>query len=266
MVRTEAALLVAVLATTAVLVSVAPAGPASTELAAPPPQVGVIVPAGTLAGQITVIATASAGELVVRMTSPDRDDLGADTGTPNTAAAPADYAVGAVLAADGQPAHPLSLQGCGSGCFTTPIRWKQGDNRVRLNIAAPPWQGGMADLDIPWPPRTEPALLPMVLATMRSVSQLTLHESVTSDYAGYPGDENTIALSGADFLATEPYASGGGNPVILGGGPDSTEIGLSYPEGQAIRLFVANDGHILREEDTTPNPQNTIAFEYPAQN
>ena len=263
MVRTEAALLAAVLATTAVLVSVAPAGPASTELAAPPPPIGAIVPAGTLAGQITVIATASAGQLVVHMSTPDRDDLGADAGTPNTAAASPDYTVAGLLTAAGQPAHPLSLRGCGAGCFTTPVRWQQGDNQLRLSIAALPWQGGTADLDIPWPPHTDPTLLPRVLTTMNAVDHITLHEAVTSDYNGYPGDETTTSLSGTDFLATEPYASGGGNPVILGGGPDSTEIGLSYPEGEAIRLSVADDGRILREQDTTPNHLITITVEYP---
>jgi copper transport protein len=263
MMRAEATVLVAVLATTAVLVSVAPAGPASTDLAAPPPPVGVVVPAGTLAGQITVIATASAGQLVVRMTTPDRDDLGAEASTPGSAVTPADYGVMGVLTAGGQPPRTLALRGCGAGCFTTPVRWQQGSNLLSLTIAAAPWHGGIADLDIPWPPRPDPTVLSTVLTAMRTVGEMTLHEAVTSDYTGYPGNENTSQLPGAEFLATEPYASGGGNPVILGGGPDSTEIGLSYPEGEAIRLFVAGDGRILREEDTTPNHLITITFEYP---
>jgi copper transport protein len=77
-VRAEAGGLVGVLAVTAVLVSVAPAGPASTEPAAPLSLIVPGVPVGTLTGQITVNATASAGQLVIRMSSPGRDDLGTD--------------------------------------------------------------------------------------------------------------------------------------------------------------------------------------------
>lgn len=262
-VRGEAAVMVGVLAAAAVLVSVAPARPVSTELAAPPPPVGVVVPAGTLAGQITVIATASAGQLVVRMTTPDRDDLGSDTATPTTGT-PADYQVTATLTLTGQTPRTLALQGCGAGCFTAPVHWRTGTNQISLTIAAPPWHGGTANLDIPWPPHPDSALLAGTLAAMHAVPEVTLHEAVTSDYTGYPGTEQTSSLPGPEFLATEPYVSGGGNPVILGTGPDETEIGLGFPEGEAIRLFVGADHRILREEDTTPGHLITITFEYPS--
>jgi hypothetical protein len=132
-----------------------------------------------------------------------------------------------------------------------------------LSIAAPPWPPGTATLNIPWPPRTDPTVLPNVLTAMRGFPHLTVHQAVTSDYTGELGNEIALPFSGADFLATEPYGSGGGNPVILSCTPGETEIGLAFPSGIAIRLFVGPDFRILREEATTPNHLITSTFEYP---
>lgn len=259
----EAAVLVGVLAVTAVLVSVAPARPASAELAAPPAVTGLVVPAATLAGQVTVIATASTGQLVVRMTTPGRDDLGSGNGPrdPSTITDPA-YRVAGSLTPDGQDARTLTLRGCGPGCFRTPMAWRAGINHLQLTIAAPPWHGGRADLDIPWPPRTDPHLLPDTLTAMRTVTHLIVHEAVTSDYAGYPGTEQRLSLSGADFLATEPYGNGGVSPVVLATTGGETELGLIFPQGLVIRMFVGVDDRILREEYITPNHLITRTFEY----
>ena len=279
-VRVEAAGLVGVLAATAVLVSVTPAGPTNSDLAAPPPPVGPVVPVGTLAGQITVNASASAGQLVIRMSSPDRDDLGtddtgpADTGSDNTpvvaqggakddGAEPADYRVSALLTAPGPAPAALTLRRCGPGCFTSPVTWQPGNNQLRLTVAAPPWSGGTATLDIPWPATSDPTLLPAVLVAMREVKQMTVHQAVTSNYTGDPGAEAPLSFSGTDYLATEPYGSGGGNPVILTSRPEETEIGLGFPGGIAIRLSVGPDHRILHEVATTPNHLITSTFEYP---
>jgi len=144
------------------------------------------------------------------------------------------------------------------------MNWQPATNQLHLSIAAPPWPTGTATLEIPWPPRTDPTLLPTVLTAMRSIPRLTVHQAVTSDYTGYPGNEIELPLAGADFLATEPYDSGWGNPVILGSTPGETEIGLAFPSGIAIRLFVGPDYTILREEATTPNHLITSTFEYPS--
>ncbi|GAA1194546.1 hypothetical protein GCM10009608_32490 [Pseudonocardia alaniniphila] len=280
-VRVEAAGLVGVLAATAVLVSVTPAGPTSTDLAAPPPPVGPVVPVGTLAGQITVNASASAGQLVIRMSSPDRDDLGTDdtgpahTGSDNNTpvvaqggangdgAAPADYRISALLTAPGAAPAALTLRGCGPGCFTSPVTWQPGNNQLRLTVAAAPWSGGAATLDIPWPATSDPTLLPAVLVAMRGVKQMTVHQAVTSNYTGDPGAETPLSFSGTDYLATEPYGSGGGKPVILTSRPEETEIGLGFPGGIAIRLSLGPDHRILHEVATTPNHLITSTFEYP---
>ena len=276
-VRLEAAGLVAVLAATAVLVSVPPAGPANTDLAAPSPPVGPVVAVGTLAGQITVNASASAGQLVIRMSSPDRNDFGADTTdhTPNDSPVdhgagsgaddepPENYHVSALLAVPGAPSAALTLRGCGPGCFTSPVTWQPGTNQLRLSVAAPPWSGGTATMDIPWPPRSDPTVLPAVLAAMRDVTHMTVHQAVTSNYTGDPGVETALPFNGANYLSTEPYGTGGGVAVILASRPEESEIGLGYPGGIAIRLSVGPDHRILREEETTPNHLITSTFEYP---
>jgi copper transport protein len=263
-VRVEAAALAGVLAVTAVLVSVAPPGPATADLAAPPAPAGPVVPAGTLAGVITVIATASAGQLVLRMSAPGRDDLGSDNTNPEQPSThPADYRLAALWSVHGTAPQSLTVRGCGAGCFTGPMNWRPGTNQLHLSITAPPWPAGTATLDIPWPPRTDPALLPTVLTAMRAVPHLTVYQAVTSDYTGYPGNEIELPFSGADFLATEPYNSGGGNPVVLNSTPGETEIGMAFPSGIAIHLFVGADHRILREVATTPNHLITSTFEYP---
>lgn len=248
--------LVGVLAVTAVLVSVAPPGPTTTALAAPPVPTGPVVPAGTLAGEVTVLAQASTGEFVVRLTTPADD-----TGTRDT------FEVGAQLTLAGRAPRSLSLANCGQGCYTAPVGWRPGDNTVRLSVAAGSWHGGTADLDFPWPAHVDPAILPAVLAAMRAVPQLAASQATTSDYRGNPGIELPLSLSGAQYVATEPYASGGGNPVVLrtlGEDNAETELGLSYPDGQAIRLYVNTENHrILREERTTPNHLITTTFVYP---
>jgi copper transport protein len=257
--RAEIGVLVGILAVTAVLVSVAPPGPTTTELAAPPPPTGLVVPAGTLAGEVTVTAAASAGELVVHLATPasDTDTTGAHT----------DFHVAGQLALAGNAPRPLTLTGCGEGCFTTPVGWRTGTNQATLTISSAPWHGGTALLDIPWPPRTDPTLLPATLAAMRAVPRMTVHEATTSDYSGNPGTELPLIVSGARFVDAEPFARGGGNPVVLrvlGEGNAETEIGLAFPDGQAIRLYVnTGDRRILREERTTPNHLITTTFVYP---
>jgi copper transport protein len=270
----EAAALIGVLAVTAVLVSVAPAGPVNAALPAPPAPNGPVVTVGTLAGQLTVIGDASAGRLVIRMTSPGRDDLGTDDTVPGDSAmptgsavdrgsGPANYQLSAQLSSPGAATTALAVRGCGPGCFTAPVSWLPGINRVRLAITAPPWSGGEATLDVPWPPRSDPTLLPSVLAAMRAVTHMTVHQAVTSNYTGYPGDETPLIISGPEFLGTEPYGTGGGDPVILASRPEETEVGLGFPTGIVVRLFIGADHRILREEQTAPNHLITSTFEYP---
>jgi hypothetical protein len=109
---------------------------------------------------------------------------------------------------------------------------------------------GVADLDIPWPPRTDAHILPNVLTAMRSFAHIVVHEAATSDYAGYPGTETPLSLSGTEFLDTEPYGTGGGNPVVLATTASETQIGLAFPQGLVVRLFVGTTASCAG--DTSP--------------
>ena len=261
MARRELTVIAGVLAMTAVLVSAAPPGPATTGLAAPPPPVGLVVPAGTLAGQVTVLATASDGQLVLRLGVPGSEGLDSDEADTGAGSPPA-YRVGAELSTPGQNPNTLALTGCGAGCFTAPVHWQPGTTHLRLTIAAGTWHGGGADLDIEWPPRTDPTLMPSVLAAMRAAGTVSLHEAVTSDYTGYPGTEHALTISGTDFVASEPYANGGGNPVVLGAETGQTRIGLAFPQGYVLRLVVGPDHRILHEDVVSPNHLITRTFDY----
>jgi copper transport protein len=221
---------------------------------------------GTLAGYTIVIATAGAGQLTLRMTVPGRDDLGT-TNTPNREgddrrAAPSYGAAVRLAPPDGDP-RVVALRGCGPGCFTGPITWREGSNPLLVDVSAPTWPAATTRLDIPWPPRPDAGRVPAMLATMRAVPTMTLHQSVTSNYTGDPGPEKTLTLSGPDYLSAEPYANGGGNPITVPTGSEVTDLRLGFPQGIAVRLLLAPDGRILREEETTPNHLVTTTIEYP---
>ena len=104
--------------------------------------------------------------------------------------------------------------------------------------------------------------MPSVLAAMRAAGAVSLHEAVTSDYTGYPGTEHALTISGTDFVASEPYANGGGNPVVLGSETGQTRIGLAFPQGYVLRLVVGPDHRILHEEVVSPNHLITRTFDY----
>jgi copper transport protein len=262
--RIESLTLISVLAIAALLVSAAPPGPATTALAAPPPPIGPTVPAGTLAGYLTLIATASAGQLVIRASTPDRDDLGTTNGTNTANPAPPDYRATARLSTPNTGSQTLTLRGCGPGCFTSPVRWSDGANLLHVDISAPRWPAAPAQLVIPWPPHPDTTLLPRMLTAMPAVPTMTVHQAVTSNYTGEPGAEIPLRISGPDYLAAEPYAGGGGNPTALPLDAGVTELRLYFPQGIAIRLLVGPDAQILREEETNPNHLITSTFEYPA--
>ena len=261
--RIESLTLISVLAIAALLVSAAPPRPATTTLAAPPPPIGPIVPAGTLAGYLTIIATASAGQLVIRASTPDRDDLGT-TNTDTANSVPPGYRAAARLSTPNSGSQTLTLRGCGPGCFTSPVNWADGPNLLQVDISAARWPAAPAQMDIPWPPHPDTALLPRMLTAMRAVPTMTVHQAVTSNYTGDPGAEIPLRISGPDYLAAEPYTGGGGNPTALPLAAGVTELRLSYPQGIAIRLLIGPHARILREEETTPNHLITSTFEYAA--
>src|SRR6266545_1150879 len=99
----EVGVLAAILAVTAALVSTPPARNAPQPFA--PPPAGVVLPLGTLAGQVGVAVAASDGQLVVRLSTPRVGDYYA----PATAQP---YRLGASLVSGGGAVRDIRVRGC----------------------------------------------------------------------------------------------------------------------------------------------------------
>lgn len=243
--RVESAALVTVLAASAVLSAAEPPADPTRGLAYPPPAVGETVRVGTLAGQITTGAIASASQLEIRLRVPEWD--------PN---ARHDFTVAGTITRPDAGQASLDLQPCGAGCFVGPAQWGAGTNTVELDVTAKAWRGTTATMEIPWPPRDGQALFEQMLDTMTDQPALTLVESVTSDTSGpAPFRSDDMRMSGAELIDLQPYRSGVINaPTILGGDGDTTEIGFAISaESIYVRQTLDPDGRILNETLVTPN-------------
>lgn len=249
-VRTEIAALVGVLALTGALTSLTPPAQAATGVALPPPPVGPAVSVGTLAGQVTVTATASTDRLVVRLTTPLDGPYDDPPESPP-------YRLTAEVGGE-----DLALVSCGTGCFTAAVDWRPGTMTLTVDVSAPPWPAGRAELEIPWPPQPGAERLAEVLARMRATGPLMLKEAVTSDYRGDLGVPRELPTTGADFVALEPYAEGAVDPVAVSG-PDGDQLALAFPaNGIVVRLWLGADNRIVREVLVSPNHLITRTFDY----
>ena len=249
-VRIEIAALAGVLALTGALTSLTPPAQAAAGIGLPPPPVGPAVAVGTLAGQVTVAATASTGRLVIRLTTP----LDGPYDDP-----PASPPYRLTAQAAGQD---LALVSCGTGCFTAPVDWRPGSTTLAVDVSAPPWPAGRAELDIPWPPQPAAERLRGVLAAMRATGPFTLREAATSDYRGDPGVPHELPMTGAEFVAREPYAEGAVDPVAVSG-PGGDQLALAFPaNGIVVRLWLGTDNRIVRQVLVSPNHLITRTFDY----
>ncbi len=257
----ERALLVAVLAVSAVLVSLAPPKALGTraDLPLPPPPAGLVVPLGARAGQVGVSASASAGQLVIHLSAPtlrNRAQIQDD---------PTAYRLKGTIAAAGQNDQKLVWRGCGPGCFVTPTRWVTGENQVSLSVGADGWPGGGVALIVPWPARPGDAQLQRVVAAMTKVNSFTLYERVTSDSRTGPGQVRPLVMSGKDFLASEPYGAGIAPQAALlvgRGGQPTLTVGFPGDLTQA-ELVIDRQGRVVRETLTAPYHWITRTFDYP---
>ncbi len=256
--RVEAAALAGVLAVTALLVS---SPPARTAFAppAPPAPAGVVQPLGTLAGQIGVAVQASQGQLVVRLSAPHAGDLYA----PTAAAQP--FRLSAQLLPAGAAAHPLALRGCGQGCFTAPVTWATGDNVLTLRAEAAGWAGGTVSLLIPWPVLPAGDRLAAAASALRTAGPITVYEQVTSDTSRRLPDPTPLQLTGAVFLASQPYATGvAPQAVTLHTGAGRTRLALGYPAaGQWVQLLLDDHDRILEEQLSDEHHLIHRRFVYP---
>ena len=253
--RVENAVLALVLALSATLTVLSVPADADRSLPFAPPLDGPVVPAGTRAGEIGISARAASGRLVIDLTAPQLGEGEKQT-----------YGLRATLADPRGNRRALRLRGCGSGCFYTPVTWREGTSRLTLTASAgEEWAGGRAGLAITWPPRSDPGLLREIVTAMQKTPSFTLHELVTSNTARGLGDLKQLPLTGKEFLASEPYGSGTA-PVItrLADENGHRRLALAYPaEHTQLDLTLDEDGRILHETLTAPNHLVTRTFVYP---
>lgn len=258
---TERAVLAAVLALSAMLVSAAAPGQITADVGYPTAAAGPVVRQGWLAGQVSVQIAASENLLEVRLRTLDAD--------PGIRVITAQFEVAArVVTGGGAGPRAVPLRPCGPGCFLAPVGWGVGANSVDLAVQAEGWHGGSAAFTVVWPPRTNPRVLAEVVAAMRAAGTFRLTETVSSDTSRPAPQANILTVSAERLLEGEPYGDGSGIDVIDLGppsvGPGSREIIFGLPaEGVAIRMVLDASSRILRETISAPKHQIEREFAYP---
>ena len=238
----EVGALAAILALSGVLTALSPPVQADSPLPFAPPPVGPVVAVGGRAGFIHVAATASSGQLVVRLTTPNPNLTAASVEADEYDLAGSMREPGAAAASD------LSFRRCGTGCFVAPRTWREGVSTVTLDAQARGWPGGATALAVSWPPRPGSQLLSAVVEAMREVGRFTLIERVTSD-ARKDSAPVELRLTGAAFVDTEPYASGvAPSATVTARAGSRRTLTLAYPgEETYVELLIGRTGRILRE-------------------
>jgi copper transport protein len=255
--RYEVLALIVVLAISGLLTALAPPVRSDAPLPFSPPAVGPIVAVGGRAGWVGIGATASAGQVVVRLTTPQLSS----TEKPSHSY----QLVGNLSHPDQTEPVKLRFRRCGTECFVAPVEWPDGISTLTVKASADAWPGGTTALTIAWPPTAAPAQLKSTVQTMRRVPAFTLHEQVTSDTNQGLGTVTRLALTGPRFLSTEPYGSGIAPTVtVLTKNREETRLALAYPgEGIYALLTVDATGRIRRETLAAPNHLISRTFVYP---
>lgn len=149
--RVEASVLVAVLGATALLGVTQPPRDKNAALPFAPPPSGNAITVGGRADQIGIAATASTGQLVLRLTAPDTD-------LENNDKSNLLYKAGLTLTTPGGRSRTLTTRGCGEGCFYAPVTWHKGLNLLTVRTQAEGWNGGEGTLRVMWPVRPDAEL------------------------------------------------------------------------------------------------------------
>lgn len=252
----ERTVLLAVLAVTAVLVSLPAPRPVATALTLPPLPAGPTTGFGGLLGQLSLGATASAGQLQLQLSTP-----GSDPGEPGT---DPDVHITVRLRPPGRTAVTIPARSCGAGCFTAATGWRTGPNELTVDARAAGWRGGSATFTVPWPPVDATAQLGAVLAALRHTGPIALVEDVSSDTTKPAGVER-LRVTGPFFLASEPYGNGGASIVTaLPPRRGALRLAVAYPAiGVYIDLTLDRRNRPTREIEATPDHLITRTFTYP---
>lgn len=251
--RAEGAALLAVVGLSALLVNVAPPRTAqgAEDLLGPAPISGPVLRLASLAGQLAVYLAAADGQLEMQVIAPSGQR------------APGARIQVEARSPTGEGAS-LYPRPCGRGCFTMRFAWQQGLARLTARVSAADRPGGTVLFEVPWPPAPEePELLDRVIAAMRDQPQLVLIEQTFSG-PGATGPRNTARLTGAEFMALEPYTASGANEVRrLRGGSKLTELTLYLP-GSYIwyRLWIDRQYRLVRAVIVSPGHRIERSFFY----
>lgn len=257
--RLEMSVLLVVLLASAGLTAAAPPKIGEVALPFPPPAVGQAVAVGGRAGWVGIGATASEGQLVVRLTTPDMDST---TDPPDENA----YTLAANIAPPGDgDAEVLRFRRCGVGCFVAPVEWAPGASTLTVDTGSERFAGGNAALTVAWPAASRPQLLRSVRKAMLAVPRLVVHEQVTSNTNAGLGDPAEFSMSGRRYLSIGPYGSGvAPTVVVLDRRAGETTLALAYPgEGTYVRLTLDHHDRIVREVLAAPNHLVTRTLVYP---
>lgn len=210
---------------------------------------------------VGISASASEGQLVVRLTTPRRGDYYAPQPPP-------DYTLSGQITTNRSGAAALEFRGCGQGCFVSTVGWREGDNVLTLHVDAPSWRGGTVSLLIPSPAQPGADELMRAVAALRATDRITVYETVTSDTTTTTtgvGALQRLDLDGSFFVSQEPYASGTA-PITVRISHDGqpVRLALGYPAAAInVALTLDKDGRISTETLTDRTHLIHRRFVYP---
>jgi copper transport protein len=251
----ERTALVGILLLTAVLSSMpTPRSADSETIAYPPPIRGDVIRLGALAGQVNVGLVTAQRHLEVQLEVPELDPDVDQT-----------YRLDGTVTNPRGVRRTIDFQSCGNGCFyATPV-WKRGTSKVSLSVSAPGWRGRRAVLEVPWPVRNRSDLLDRVLKTLPQEPTVVVDEWVSSDTSRPVASMPPEPMTGKELFRAEPYKSGKVGTVFeLKRTGEGTWIGFGLRSEQVyVRLLVAPNGRLVREEIVSPRHLIRHEFGYP---
>ena len=191
----ETVILLAVLAASALLSTTAPtAGLGRVELAAAPLPDPTTFTAD-LAGSHQVLVAAAEDRLHITVLPPGGQPSQQQTST------------FAGTEPDGT-SFDLEPRPCGPGCFDIAHRWSNGITHLTVTVTNPDADGGVAQLDVNWPPGPDAtALLTQAVAATRTAGAITVTETISSGPDATFGPGN-LTTTGEDYISSSPFSNG----------------------------------------------------------
>jgi copper transport protein len=133
-------------------------------------------------------------------------------------------------------------------------------------VQASGWTGGTVGLVVAWPVTAAPELLARAVEAMKSAGEITVYEAVTSDTSAPWPDPVELHLTGAEFVATEPYSSGvAPQAVVVRADASGSRLAVGFPaEGRYVELVLDPDGRIVEESLADAKHVTRRRFVYPS--